>query len=279
MAFDLENAGVGGAVRFTVLGSGSGGNSAYIEAGETRLLVDAGLSGRQIRERLASIGRTPETLSGILLTHEHSDHAKGLKMIAAKLGIPVYCNRLTLEEVEAQAECKFDAKVFQTGESFEAGEVMVESFSVPHDALDPTGFVVGTEAGKIGFLTDLGQVTRLVMDRVKDVAVLVLETNYDPKMLQEDTKRPWSVKQRICSRHGHFSNDAAATALEAVVSDRLGHVYLAHLSRDCNSPERARRAVAERLETLGATHLNLISTQQDRPCTTLLLATRSAVCF
>ncbi len=278
MAFDLENVGGAGAVRFTVLGSGSGGNSAYIETGETRLLVDAGLTGRQIRARLASIGRTPETLSGILLTHEHSDHAKGLKMIAAKLDIPVYCNRLTLEEIEAQAECKFDAKVFQTGESFEAGEVTVESFSVPHDALDPAGFVVCTEAGKIGFLTDLGHVTRLAMDRVKDVAVLVLEANYDQKLLQEDTKRPWSVKQRILSRHGHLSNDAAATAMESVVSDHLEHVFLAHLSRDCNSPELARRAVSGRLETLGATHLNLISTQQDRPCNTLLLAPRSVVC-
>ena len=277
MTFDLENTGVGGAVRFTVLGSGSGGNSAYIEAGETRLLVDAGLSGRQIRERLASIGRTPETLSGILLTHEHSDHVKGLKMITAKLGIPVYCNRLTLEEIQEQAD-PFDAKVFQTGESFEVGEVTVESFSVPHDALDPVGFVVCTGAGKIGFLTDLGHVTRMVIDRVKDVAALVLETNYDQKMLQEDAKRPWSVKQRICSRHGHLSNDAAAMALEAIVSARLGHVYLAHLSRDCNSPERARQAVSRRLETMGATHLNLISTHQERPCDTLLLAPRSVVC-
>lgn len=278
MALDLENVGSAGAVRFTVLGSGSGGNSAYIEAGKTRLLVDAGLSGRQIRERLASIGRTPETLSGVLLTHEHSDHVKGLKMIAAKLDIPVYCNRLTLEEIQEQTDCLFDAKVFQTGESFEVGEVMVESFSVPHDALDPAGFVVCTEAGKIGFLTDLGHVTRLVMDRVKDAAVLVLETNYDQKMLQEDTKRPWSVKQRICSRHGHLSNDAAATALEAIVSNRLGHVYLAHLSRDCNSPERARQAVSRRLETIGATHLNLIVAKQERPCGTLLLAPRSVVC-
>lgn len=278
MALDLKNDGSAGAVRFTVLGSGSGGNSAYIEAGETRLLVDAGLTGRQIRARLASIGRTPETLSGILLTHEHSDHAKGLKMIAAKLGIPVYCNRLTLEEIQAQAECQFDAKVFQTGESFEAGEVTVKSFSVPHDALDPAGFVVCTEAGKIGFLTDLGHATRSVIDRVKDVAVLVLETNYDQKLLQEDAKRPWSVKQRICSRHGHLSNDAAAAAMEGIVSDHLKHVFLAHLSRDCNSPELARQAVAKRLETMGATHLNLISTQQDRPCNTLLLTPRSVVC-
>lgn len=278
MALNLENVGSAGAVRLTVLGSGSGGNSAYIEAGETRLLVDAGLTGKQIRERLASIGRTPETLSGILLTHEHSDHVKGLKMIAAKLGIPVYCNRLTLEEIQAQAECKFDAKVFQTGESFEAGEVTVESFSVPHDALDPAGFVVCTDAGKIGFLTDLGHVTRLVIDRVKDVTVLVLETNYDQKLLQKDAKRPWSVKQRICSRHGHLSNDAAAAAVESIVPGHLEHVFLAHLSRDCNSPELAHQAVAERLETMGATQLNLISTQQARPCNTLSLAPRSVVC-
>ncbi len=242
------------------------------------MLVDAGFSGRQIRERLASIGRTPEMLSGILLTHEHSDHTKGLKVIAVKLGIPVYCNRLTLEEVESQVECKFDARVFQTGESFEAGGVSVESFSISHDALDPVGFVVHTDAGKVGFLTDLGHATRLVTDRVRGVTVLVLETNYDRKMLQEDTKRPWSIKQRILSRHGHLSNDAAAAAMEAIVSDRLEHVFLAHLSRDCNSPERAHQAVAERLRAIGASPLNLIATHQNRPGATLSLMPRLAGC-
>ena len=258
-------------VAITVLGSGSGGNCYYLEAGETRLLVDAGFSGRQIRMRLESIGRSPESLTGILLTHEHSDHTKGLKIIAAKLGIPVYCNRLTLEAIESQFEAKFNAKVFQTGASFGLGGVSVESFSIPHDAYDPVGFVVQTEAGNIGFLTDLGHATRLVIDRVKGVRALVLETNYDMKLLQDDTKRPWSIKQRILSRHGHLSNDAAANALEELISDQLQHLYLAHLSRDCNSPELASQVISERLRTIGVAHVGVVATEQNEPSPTQIL--------
>jgi phosphoribosyl 1,2-cyclic phosphodiesterase len=252
------------AVEITVLGSGSGGNCYYLEAGDTRLLVDAGFSGRQIRTRLESIGKTPETLTGILLTHEHSDHTKGLKMIAAKLGIPIYCNRLTLEAVETQFDVKFDAHVFQTGAAFDLGSVTVESFSVPHDAYDPVGFVVHTGEGAVGFLTDLGHATRLVIDRVKNVRALVLETNYDMKLLQEDTKRPWSIKQRILSRHGHLSNDAAAGTLEDLLSDQLRFLYLAHLSRDCNSPELAEQVISARLRELGAQHVGVMPTEQDQ---------------
>ena len=262
-------------VAITVLGSGSGGNCYYLEAGETRLLVDAGFSGRQIRLRLEAIGKSPESLTGILLTHEHSDHTKGLKIIAAKLGIPIYCNRLTLEAIESQFDVKFNARVFQTGASFDLGGVSVESFSIPHDAYDPVGFVVHTEAGDVGFLTDLGHATRLVIDRVKNVRALVLETNYDMKLLQDDTKRPWSIKQRILSRHGHLSNDAAANALEELVSDRLQHLYLAHLSRDCNSPELANKAISERLQTIGVAHVGVVATEQDHPSPTQILTEAS----
>ena len=255
-------------VALTVLGSGSSGNCYFLEAGETRLLVDAGFSGRQIRTRLESIGRTPETLTGILLTHEHSDHTKGLKMIAAKLDIPIYCNRLTLEAIESQMETKFNARIFQTGASFDVADVAVESFSIPHDAYDPVGFVVHTGSVSVGFLTDLGHATRLVVDRVKEVHTLVLETNYDMKLLQEDTKRPWSIKQRILSRHGHLSNDAAASALDGMVSDRLQKLYLAHLSRDCNSPDLAHRIISDRLTEMGVTHVKVVPTEQDTPCST-----------
>lgn len=258
-------------ISLTVLGSGSGGNCYFLESGETRILIDAGFSGRQIRTRLESIGQTPEALTGILLTHEHSDHTKGLKVIAAKLGIPVYCNRLTLEAIESQFELKFNSKIFQTGASFDVGNVTVDSFSIPHDAYDPVGFVVHSTDRSAGFLTDLGHATRLVIDRVKEVQALILETNYDMKLLQEDTKRPWSIKQRILSRHGHLSNDAAAAALEDLVSDQLGHLYLAHLSRDCNSPDLANRVISERLESMGAKHVSVVATEQDQPSPTLVM--------
>lgn len=258
-------------VQFTILGSGSNGNCAYLEAGNTRLLIDAGFSARQIRERLASIGRSPENLNGILLTHEHTDHTNGLGTLCNKLPIPIYCNRLTKEAVELQFKTKFDFRIFSTGSSFDVGEVAVDTFSVPHDAYDPVGFMVRAMGRHIGFLTDLGHATKLVQERVRASHVLVLETNHDMKMLQDDIKRPWSVKQRILSRHGHLSNEAASTVLCELMTNELRHVYLGHLSRDCNSPELARKTVCEGLETISASHVQVESTSQDKPCPTLTL--------
>ncbi len=258
-------------VQLTILGSGSGGNSAYLEAGDTRLLIDAGLSGRQIRQRLLSIGRAPENLSGILVTHDHWDHTQGLAVLAARLQIPVFCNRQTREAIEAQLQARCQARIFETGATFDLGEAVVETFTVPHDASDPVGFLIRTVAGNLGFLTDLGHATRLVVQRVRTANVLVLETNHDVAMLQNDPRRPWSLKQRILSRHGHLSNEAAADALQDIVTDGLRQVYLAHLSRDCNRPELAREVVQTRLESMGAGHVCLAVTDQKVPSPTLTL--------
>ena len=258
--------------RLTILASGSSGNCAYLETDDTRLLIDAGLSTRQIRQRLLGIGRTPENLSGILITHEHTDHTQGLGVLAAKLQIPVYCNRLTKEAIEVQFQARLDYRLFNTGSSFELGDVAVDTFSVPHDACDPVGFLLRTAAGNIGFLTDLGHATRLVLERVRPSHVLVLEANHDLKMLQDDTRRPWATKQRILSRHGHLSNDAAAQLAEQIVSADLAHLYLGHLSSDCNRPELAHRTVSASLQKLGATHVRVEATSPDIPCATLTVS-------
>jgi len=258
-------------VHLTILGSGSGGNCAYLETEETRLLIDAGFSGRQIRHRLASIARGPETLHGILITHEHSDHVSGLVGLAAKLELPVYCNRLTREAIEAQLQIQIDAHLFSTGDSFAIGDVTVDTFPVPHDACDPVGFLVRTAAGNIGFLTDLGHATKLVVERLRGANVVLLEANHDLKMLQDDPRRPWSLKQRILSRHGHLSNDGAADVAEQILSPGLRRVYLGHLSRDCNDPELARQVVASRLERAGGSHVGILATFQDVPCATFSL--------
>ncbi len=260
-------------MQFTILGSGSGGNCAYLETGETRLLIDAGFSGRQIRARLASIGRSPESLHGILLTHEHHDHIQGLTGLCAKLKIPIYCNRLTREALEQQLEIRLECcQLFTTGSSFDIGDVRVDTFSIPHDAYDPVGYMLHAGGHKIGFLTDLGHATRLVCERVRASNVLVLETNHDLKMLQDDPRRPWSLKQRISSRHGHLSNEAAAEALESIVHADLRHVYLGHLSRDCNRPELAREVISTKMASVGAHHLQVHSTSQAQPNDTLALA-------
>jgi phosphoribosyl 1,2-cyclic phosphodiesterase len=259
------------AVQLTILGSGSGGNCAYLETAETRLLIDAGFSGRQIRQRLATIARAPESIHGILITHEHSDHITGLVGLAAKLQVPVYCNRLTREAIEDQLQIKIDARLFITGDSFAIGDVTIDTFSVPHDACDPVGFLVRTSAGNIGFLTDLGHVTKLVLERIRSANVLLLETNHDVKMLQDCPHRPWSLKQRILSRHGHLSNDSAAELVEQIISDSLRQLYLGHISRDCNKPELARQVIGACLQRLGITHVNVQHASQHIPCPTLCL--------
>jgi phosphoribosyl 1,2-cyclic phosphodiesterase len=276
-------------VKLTILGSGSSGNCAYVETENCRVLVDAGFSPRQIRQRLAGIGRTPENLTAILITHEHSDHIAGLLGIADKFQIPVYCNRDTQDatiwsfknkwskktnlalEAADTFKSKINWQLFTTGASFEIADVLVETFSIPHDAQDPVGFLLRTAHGNIGFATDLGHTTRLVLDRIRAANVLVLESNHDVKMLQDCPRRAWSLKQRILGRHGHLSNVAAAEAAAQIMSAGLRHLYLAHLSRECNKPELAQHVMAEQLHHIGATHVRLQIAAQDVPCETLEL--------
>ena len=192
----------------TILGSGSAGNCAYLETPEARILIDAGFAPRQIRTRLATIGRVPESLTGIIITHEHIDHVLGLVGLADKLKIPVFCNRATQVEIisdykqrsasknkplltglEATGDgaAKLDWRLFQTGASFELGDVTVETFSIPHDAADPVGYLLRTPRGNVGFLTDLGHATKLALDRVPktfDITnILPLYENYYAKVI------------------------------------------------------------------------------------------------
>jgi len=276
-------------VKFTILGSGSAGNCAYLETGETRILVDAGFSTRQIRLRLAGIGRTPENLSAILLTHEHSDHISGLLGLADKYHIPVYCNRgtqdgtiwafkdkwskktnLALESADT-FRAKIDWRLFESGARFEIGDVGIETFSIPHDAQDPVGFILHTASGNVGLATDLGHVTKLVIERIRTANILVLESNHDVKMLQNCPRRSWALKQRILGRHGHISNVTAAETVAQIMSAGLRQLYLAHLSRECNTPELAENIMAEQLYQIGATHVHLSMTSQDVPCGTVAL--------
>jgi phosphoribosyl 1,2-cyclic phosphodiesterase len=261
-------------VRLTILGSGSAGNCAYVETEQARILIDAGFSLRQIRKRLATIGRVPENLTGVLVTHEHSDHVQGLARLSDQLQIPIYCNRPTCEAIEYQLQTKLGCRLFTTGASFELGDVVVETFTVPHDAQDPVGFLLQTAAGNIGFLTDLGHATKLVLERVRRAHVLVLESNHDVKLLQDCPHRPWSLKQRILSRHGHLSNEAAADAAEQIMSADLRHLYLGHLSGECNRPEMAYGVMQQRLQKIGASHVRLELTTQKVPCPSLDVSQR-----
>ena len=279
-------------VKFTILGSGSSGNCAYVETAEARILVDAGFSPLQIRKRLASIGRTPENLSAILITHEHSDHIAGLLGIADKFQIPGllqprHAGRRRLDVQNQMGEqkkparrhestdslkSKIDWRLFTTGDRFEIGDLRHRDIFHPaRRAGSGRLFLLRTAAGNIGFATDLGHVTKLVLERIRAANVLVLESNHDVKMLQDCPRRSWALKQRILGRHGHLSNATAAETAAQIMSAGLKHLYLAHLSRECNKPELAQHVMAEQLHHIGATHVQLQIAAQDVPCETLEL--------
>lgn len=224
----------------TVLGSGSAGNCSLIATDQCRLLVDAGFSARQIAQRLETIGVRPQTLDAILITHEHSDHVAGLEIFCRRFGIPIYTNPLTAEILRRGFLADFSGwNLFQTGRAFAVKDIEIQSFYVPHDAVEPSAFVFTEGEGSIGVLMDLGYAPKLALERIRQVHTLFIETNHDERMLQEDPKRPWSVKQRILSRHGHLSNESAAKLVAAIAGHQLRRVVLGHLSRDCNRPDIA----------------------------------------
>src|ERR1043166_3579765 len=242
-----------------MLGSGSAGNSALLATDRCRILIDGGLSARQIVLRLEQCGVSPEQLDGVLLTHEHGDHVYGLEVLSRRFDVPIYANALTAEAV--RCDCALDRhrnwRIFRTGAEFAICDVTVQAFPVPHDAVDPVGFAFSAGSSSLGFVTDLGSVTKLIVERLRQVHTLVIETNHDEKLLQNDTHRPWPVKQRIQSRHGHLSNSAAATVLEQLLPGKIERVVLGHLSRDCNTPALALRTVSDSLNKSGRIDIEL----------------------
>src|SRR6266852_2825356 len=236
-----------------MLGSGSAGNSALVSTDHCKILVDGGLSARQIVLRLEQCGVTPDRLDGVLLTPEHGDHVCGLEVLCRKFGVPIYCNALTAEAIQRDGSLDRHRnwRIFRTGAEFSICDIVVQTFPVPHDAVDPIGFAFHAGAGSLGFITDLGYATKMIVERLRQVHTLVIETNHDEKLLQNDSHRPWPVKQRIQSRHGHLSNAAAASVIEQLLPGKIERVVLGHLSRDCSTPALALGAVRASLERCG----------------------------
>ena len=242
-----------------MLGSGSAGNSALVATDHCKILVDGGLSARQIIVRLEQCGVTPEQLDGVLLTHEHGDHVSGLAVLCRKFRVPIYCNALTAEAIRSGGplDRHRNWRIFRTGASFTICDIAVETFPVPHDAVDPVGFAFYAGSGRLGLITDLGYATKMLVERLREVQTLVIETNHDEKLLQNDKHRPWPVKQRIQSRHGHLSNAAAASVIEQLLPGKIERLVLGHLSRDCNTPELASGAVRACLAKCGKIDIEL----------------------
>jgi phosphoribosyl 1,2-cyclic phosphodiesterase len=239
-----------------VLASGSSGNASLLATSKTRVLIDAGLSVRELTRRMAEIGESPDDLDAILITHEHTDHVAGLARLvrarAKKKGakpLRVFVSRLTAPQLEWEGT-EAPVETFQAGAGWIVGDVAVESFTIPHDAIDPVGFCLHAEGIKIGIATDLGYMPDSIRIHLRRVQILLLESNHDLDMLRVGPY-PWSVKQRVMSRNGHLSNMNTCDYLEKDLDGGVQQLILGHLSEQNNHPEIVRMGAAQSLERRG----------------------------
>jgi phosphoribosyl 1,2-cyclic phosphodiesterase len=242
------------ALKVGVLGSGSSGNATLVWAGNTRVLVDAGFSARQLERRMATMGVAPTEVNAIVVTHDHSDHTQGIGVFARRHGTPLFMTERTHEACASLLRGGEDVRLYRPGHAFAVGDVRVEPFLTVHDAADPVGVALVDECTgqRLGVATDLGRPTTQIRHALRGCDFLVLEANHDEVMLATSVY-PWSVKRRIASSHGHLSNQAAAHFAAELAHPRLAGVVLAHLSHECNSPELARRVVGDALRGCGWT--------------------------
>ncbi|MEI8354947.1 MAG: MBL fold metallo-hydrolase [Deltaproteobacteria bacterium] len=242
-------------MRVCLLASGSKGNSIFIETGQSKILVDAGLSARETDKRLADIGVEGSDLDAIFITHEHTDHIRGAGILARKHQIPVFISYPTNSNSK-DLFAKNEVVEFESGCSFTFRDMLIDPFPITHDSSDPVGFVIESRQNRVGIATDLGIVTRLVREKLKECGVLVLEFNHDEEMLLNGPY-PWHLKQRIKSRHGHLSNNETAQLLSEIVHDRLEGIFLAHLSEVNNDPAIASDTINKTLGRQNRCHPEL----------------------
>lgn len=250
-------------LRLCILGSGSSGNCTFIASESTAILIDAGLSAREIGKRLEKIGASLDAIHGVCVSHEHSDHVGGLKTLHSRHEISIFANEGTIQFLQRDKDLASIAwKKFHTGSSFTIGDLTIESFSVPHDASEPVGFVISCGDESVGIVTDIGMPTALVRERLKKCRAVVVESNHDEEMLR-NSNRPWQLKQRISGRQGHLSNARAAQMLAEIAGPHLQRVFLAHLSSECNRQDIAWRTTRDALHRAGHAHVTISMTFPD----------------
>jgi phosphoribosyl 1,2-cyclic phosphodiesterase len=240
-------------MRLIVLGSGSSGNAVYIEAGATRVLVDAGLSAKETARRLSQVGVDAARLDAIVVTHEHADHVKGVHVLSKTARVPVFISDAT------RAECRWPrggegirwGEAITSSAPFQIGSMDFQPFTIPHDGVDTFAFTVRSEGVKVGIVTDLGYITQLVAERLRGCDLVVVESNHDRDMLKVGPY-PWPLKQRIASNTGHLSNDETARWIKEDFDGQARFIVLAHLSRQCNHPELARLSALQALSARGS---------------------------
>lgn len=237
-------------IGFCPLASGSKGNALYLASSTTKLIIDVGISVRQLVLRLEKIGVELSEIDAIVITHDHIDHIKGLAVLANRYNIPILANSDTAKAICHSFGKNFPFKIFTTGESFTFGDITLHPFSIQHDTIDPVAFTAVVEGKKIGICADLGFASTLVKNHLQECDLLYLEANHEPSMVHA-CSRPMSYKQRVLSRQGHLSNDQAVEVLFDVMHKDLKRLYLAHLSSECNNPDLALEKVQEALGKMG----------------------------
>jgi phosphoribosyl 1,2-cyclic phosphodiesterase len=254
------------ALTVSVLGSGSRGNATFVKTDRVRLLIDAGLSRREIAKRLESIGEDPDGIDAVLITHEHSDHSCGLKTIVKDLAVQVFATSGTLRALHTEDYELNGSSVIpvQADTAFMIGDAEIIPFSVPHDSAEPVAFSLTCNGVKITQLTDIGYLPDHIATRLRGSHMLILESNHDLEMLRVGPY-PWNLKQRLMGRYGHLSNTAVAQFIRDGYDGAADHVLLAHLSSKNNHPEIARQEAALALRDRGFTSASLTVTSQAEP--------------
>ncbi|MBN6187267.1 MBL fold metallo-hydrolase [Aneurinibacillus sp. BA2021] len=256
-------------MKFSVLASGSTGNSFFIESKNSKVLVDAGLSGKQVEKLLSEAGVSAQDLDAILITHEHSDHIKGVGVLARRYQLPVYANSKTWEQLDRQLGTIAEDQrlIMEVGDTVEFGDMKVESYGISHDAAEPMAFCFYEDDAKVSLTTDLGYVSQRIKDTIRGSDAYIFESNHDVEMLRMGSY-PWNTKRRILSDVGHLSNETAGEALGDILAGKGEKVYLAHLSKENNMTELARLTVKNILQEYGfedGSDVELMDTSPIRP--------------
>lgn len=222
------------------LASGSNGNVIYFQSASTKVLVDCGISSKRICAGLSGLNISPEEITAVLVTHEHSDHISGLEVFARRHKLPIYMSAGSYREWSARVPraVEHDVKLIQAGQKFELADLEIETFSISHDAAEPIGFSLNDGKHKVAVFTDLGQFTDELLREVAQSRLIYIEANYDPDMLWAGSY-PWELKQRISGTKGHLSNTDAAEAIAALLKGGCQEYVLSHLSAENNMPALA----------------------------------------
>jgi len=260
------------AITVSVLGSGSRGNATFIKTEQVRLLIDAGMSRKEIAQRLESVGEDPDGLDAVLITHEHGDHSCGLKMILKDLSVEAFLTWGTISAIQAEQYELSGSKIvpIQADIPFHVGDVEIVPFRVPHDATEPVAFSLMCRGVKITQLTDIGYMPDQVAERLRGSHVLILESNDDLEMLRVGPY-PWNLKQRLMGRYGHLSNTAVGRFIREQYDGLAEYVLLAHLSEKNNHPEIAKQEATRALRHRGLSATRLAITSQDEPTSPIRL--------